>query len=187
MIIHLWSKVLEQMPGAQLLLQAAAYDDPDIVRYFQASFEKYGIHRGRIQCAGTLPFEQYLQLHHQIDIMLDTQPWTGHTTSCHALWMGVPILTLEGSRHASRIGQRLMQALDLQEWVAKDHQDYVQKAMQLSQDRHALDKLRQSMRERILKSGISDKKQYVYSLEKVYRQLWTAWCEQKSRTGVWTV
>jgi len=187
MIIHLWSKVLEQMPGAQLLLQAAAYDDPDIVRYFQASFEKYGIHRGRIQCAGTLPFEQYLQLHHQIDIMLDTQPWTGHTTSCHALWMGVPILTLEGSRHASRIGQRLMQALDLQEWVAKDHQDYVQKAMQLSQDRHALDKLRQSMRERILKSGISDKKQYVYSLEKVYRQLWTAWCEQKSRTGVCTV
>jgi len=180
-IIKLWSKVLAQIPESQILLQAAAYDDPDIVRYFQSCFEKYGIKRHRVQCMGTLPFEQYLKLHHQIDIMLDTQPWTGHTTSCHALWMGIPVLTLAGKRHASRIGQRLMLALNLPEWVAKDHQDFVKKAVQFAMDRNGLDILRQNMRTRILESGISDRKQYVHSLEQVFRQLWLEWCKNNGK------
>jgi len=179
MIIQLWSKVLGQIPESKILLQAAAYDDPDIVKYFLACFEKYGIKRHRIHCFGTLPFEQYLRLHHQIDIMLDTQPWTGHTTSCHALWMGIPILTLAGNRHASRIGQRLMHAINLPDWIARDHEDFVKKAVQFAKDRKGLDSLRRNMRTRINESGISNKKQYVHSLEKVLRQLWMKWCEKK--------
>jgi predicted O-linked N-acetylglucosamine transferase (SPINDLY family) len=176
MIIKLWSKVLEQIPESKILLQAAAYDDPDIVRYFQTCFEKNGIKRDRVQCVGALPFEQYLKMHHKIDIMLDTQPWTGHTTSCHALWMGIPILTLSGNRHASRIGQRLMLALNMPEWVALDHHDFVKKAVLFAKDRNGLDILRKNMRTRILESGISDRKQYVHSLEKIFRQLWIEWC-----------
>jgi predicted O-linked N-acetylglucosamine transferase (SPINDLY family) len=177
-IIQLWSKVLLQVPESNILLQASAYDDPDIVRYFQASFERYGIRRNRVKCIGTLPFEQYLQLHHQVDIMLDTQPWTGHTTSCHALWMGVPILTLSGDRHASRIGQRLILALDLPEWIARDPQDFVEKAVHLTKHLSDLNKLRKNMRNRIIESGISNRPQYVHSLEKAFRQLWILWCNK---------
>jgi len=175
--IQLWSKVLAQIPESKILLQAAAYDDPDIVRFFQSCFEGYGIKRHRIQCVGSLPFEQYLNLHHQIDFMLDTQPWTGHTTSCHALWMGIPILTLSGKRHASRIGQRLMHALNLPEWIAMDHQDFVKKAVQFSRNPKKLDIIRKNMRNRIIESGLSNRKQYANSLEKVFRKLWISWCE----------
>jgi predicted O-linked N-acetylglucosamine transferase (SPINDLY family) len=178
-IIQLWSKVLLQIPESKILLQASAYDDPDIVRYFQTCFEKYGIKNHRVVCIGTLPFEQYLKLHHQIDIMLDTQPWTGHTTSCHSLWMGVPILTLSGIRHASRIGQRLILALDLPEWIARDHHDFVKKAVHLTKHLNELNTLRQSMRHRIIESGISNRSQYVHSLENTFRQLWVSWCNDK--------
>ena len=179
MIIKLWSTVLSQIPESKILLQAAAYDDPDIVRYFQSCFEKYGIKKSRIQCIGKLPFEQYLRLHHQIDMMLDTQPWTGHTTSCHALWMGIPILTLAGNRYASRIGQRLNHALNLPEWIAKDHDDYVKKAVQFSKDRKRLESLRKNMRTRIRESGISHQTQYVNSLEYAFRKLWVNFCETR--------
>jgi predicted O-linked N-acetylglucosamine transferase (SPINDLY family) len=178
-IIQLWSKVLLQIPESKILLQASAYDDPDIVRYFQTCFEKYGIKRHRVKCIGTLPFEQYIKLHHQIDIMLDTQPWTGHTTSCHALWMGIPILTLAGTRHASRIGQRLLLALDLKEWIARDHQDFVEKAVNLTKNLSNLNTLRKNMRNRIIESGISNRSQYVHSLEKAFSQLWVSWCNEK--------
>jgi len=180
--IKLWSNVLANIPRSKILLQAAAYDDPDIVRYFQSCFEKYGIKRHRIQCVGTLPFKQYLKLHHQIDIMLDTQPWTGHTTSCHALWMGIPILTLAGKRHASRIGQRLLHAINLQDWIAENTQEFVKKAVLFSQDYHALNTLRKNMRSRINTSDISNRKQFVDSLEKVLRQLWVTWCTKGHRT-----
>jgi len=179
MIIKLWSNVLLEVPESKLLLQASAFDDPDIVSYFHSCFETYGIKRQRIQCVGKLPFEHYLKLHHQIDIMLDTQPWTGHTTSCHALWMGIPILTLSGNRHASRIGQRLMLALDLPEWIASDHQAFVKKAVQFSKDPNSLNTLRMNMRNRITESGISNQKQYVDSLEHVFRSLWIFWCEKR--------
>jgi predicted O-linked N-acetylglucosamine transferase (SPINDLY family) len=182
-IIKLWSDVLLEIPESRLLLQAASYDDPDIARYFQSSFVKYGIAKHRIQCVGTLPFEHYLKLHHQIDIMLDTQPWTGHTTSCHALWMGIPILTLAGNRHASRIGQRLMTALNLSEWIAKDYQTFVKKAIQFSRDRTCLNTLRMNMRNRIIESGISNKKHYVNSLEHVYRNIWINWCKKRGSRG----
>jgi predicted O-linked N-acetylglucosamine transferase (SPINDLY family) len=176
-IIGLWSKVLAQIPESKILLQAAAYDDPDIARFFQSCFEEHGINRHRIQCIGSLSFEQYLKLHSMIDFMLDTQPWTGHTTSCHALWMGIPILTLSGNSYSSRIGQRLMHAINLSEWIANDHQTYVKKAVQFSRNPKYLDAIRKTMRTRIMESGLSNRKQYARSLEQVFRKLWIAWCE----------
>jgi len=177
MAIALWSNILVQKPDASLLLQASAYNDPDIVRYFQSRFESYGIDKNRIKCMGKLPFPQYLKLHDQIDIMLDTFPWTGHTTACHALWMGIPTLTLEGTRHASRIGARLMRALDLHEWVATDHQSFIEKAVRLTNNTQNLQLLRKNMRKRILQSGISQKRNFTQSIENTFRQIWQKWCQ----------
>ncbi|MBF0450142.1 MAG: tetratricopeptide repeat protein [Candidatus Magnetomorum sp.] len=180
-VVKLWSSVLRQIPAASLLLQAAAYDDPDIVRHFQSCFEKYGVSSNRVQYMGRLPFDHYLRLHHQIDIMLDTFPWTGHTTSCHALWMGIPILTLEGNRHASRIGQCLMKALGLPEWIAMDHQSFIEKAYDFSQKIKELDKIRVNLRNRVLQSMISHKKTYAQSLENTFRKIWSQWCHEQRR------
>jgi predicted O-linked N-acetylglucosamine transferase (SPINDLY family) len=178
-VIRLWADILNQLPDASLMLQAAAYDDPDIVRYFQSCFESHGVSNKRTRFIGTLPFDHYLRRHHHIDIMLDTFPWTGHTTSCHALWMGIPTLTLEGNRHSSRIGTCLMKALGLDDWVAKDHQSFIKKAIDFSKDLESLNTIRTTMRKRILESSISNKKTYARALENTFRNVWCKWCEKQ--------
>ncbi|KPA15717.1 TPR repeat-containing protein [Candidatus Magnetomorum sp. HK-1] len=180
-VILLWSNVLKQVPDSNMMLQAAAYDDPDIVRYFQSCFENHGISKNRVKCVGTLPFDHYLRLHHHIDIMLDTFPWTGHTTSCHALWMGIPILTLKGNKHSSRIGQCLMNALDMPEWIADDHDSFVEKAHRFSQDFNKLNKIRAYLRNQILKAKISNKQTYAQSLENTFRNIWQHWCDEQRK------
>jgi len=178
-VIRLWADVLRQIPDSDIIFQAAAYDDPDVVRYFQSCFEHYGIHSNRMKYIGKVPFDHYLKLHNTIDIMLDTFPWTGHTTSCHALWMGIPILTLDGNRHSSRIGKCLMNALGLSEWVARDQQAFIKNAHDFSQQIESIDKIRKGLRKRILKSTISHKQKYVQSLENTFRNVWEKWCEEQ--------
>ena len=180
-VIKLWSKVLIEIPDASLLLQAAAYDDPDIVRYFQTCFEKYGIFKKRLKFIGKLSFDHYLKLHHNIDIMLDTFPWTGHTTSCHALWMGIPILTIKGNKHSSRIGQCLMNALEMPEWIAEDYDSFVKKACHFSKEINDLQRIRACLRNRIQSAKISNRKQYAQLLENTFRNIWYQWCEEQTK------
>src|SRR4029078_2043813 len=97
---------------------------------------------------GRQPMAQYLESHARVDIVLDTIPFNGHTTSCHALWMGVPIVTRVGTHYASRMGLALLKALNLEDLAAHADEDYVRIAAELAGGRRPVAGAGESVRQR---------------------------------------
>ena len=111
-----------------------------------------------------------------MDIGLDPSPYNGTTTTCEALWMGVPVITLAGNVHASRVGASLLSAVGLERYIAGNSQDYQDLASQLASDLHELDGLRRGLRERLEKSILCAQPEFTHTLETAYRSMWQAWC-----------
>ena len=108
----------------------------------------------------------------RVDIGLDPFPYNGTTTTCEALWMGVPVLTLTGNRHASRVGASLLHALDLHGLIAESQTEYVDKAAALAGDLTRLNDLRSGLRERMRRSPLCDAEGFAATIENVYERLW---------------
>ena len=127
--------------------------------------------RSRIICRPYVadPYE-HLQSYHAVDIGLDTFPYCGTTTSCEALWMGVPVVTLTGKRHVERVGFSLMNQLGLTELCASDIEEYISIAIDLSSKLNLLQSYRSQMRNRMLRSPLCDETRIARTLEKVYRE-----------------
>ena len=176
-VIALWSQVLKEVTGSRLLLKGQSFsDEPTRQRVFEA-FGKVGIDANRIEL---LPRNddavKHLSLYDRIDIALDPFPYNGTTTTCEALWMGVPVVTLEGTSHASRVGTSLLHAAGLSELVGQSLEQYVRVAAELANDRDRLASLRASMRSRLEASPLRDEINYTQRLESAYRRMWESWC-----------
>jgi predicted O-linked N-acetylglucosamine transferase (SPINDLY family) len=115
--------------------------------------------------------QDHLATYHQIDIALDTFPYNGATTTCEALWMGVPVVTLVGDRHASRMGLSLLATVGLRELIAYTKAEYVNIAVKLANDLESLQSLRAGLRERMQSSPLMDASIFTGHLEAIYRQL----------------
>lgn len=124
----------------------------------------------------------YLTLHHQVDICLDTFPSNGVTTTCHAAYMGVPTLCLNGDRLASRGAQALMAHLGLNQFIADTPEGYINQAPHLTSHIDELARIRQSLRERFNQSNLAKPEVLALSLENAFRQMWKRWCANKSAT-----
>jgi predicted O-linked N-acetylglucosamine transferase (SPINDLY family) len=120
---------------------------------------------------------EYLELHDEIDIYLDTFPHAGHTTSMDALWMGVPLITLKGQTAVGRGGVFLLANLGLEELIAQTEQEYLEKAVKLAGDLPRLRELRSTLRQRMERSPLMDAPKYARNIESVYRQMWHTWCQ----------
>jgi predicted O-linked N-acetylglucosamine transferase (SPINDLY family) len=112
----------------------------------------------------------------QVDIALDPFPYNGTTTTCDALWMGVPVITLRGDRHAGRVGASLLSHVGLTALIAESLDDYVAKAAALAADLDRLTALRAALRQRLIASPIGDPQGFARTLEGAYRDLWHRWC-----------
>ena len=124
--VALWSRILTTLPGSRLFLKDRAMHDPAHQAEIRNRFKSEGILPERILCAGWQPTDrQHYAAYSHVDLALDPFPYNGTTTTCEALWMGVPVVTLAGSRHAGRVGMSLCQAVGLPELVAQDADDYV--------------------------------------------------------------
>ena len=127
-----------------------------------------------------LPWElsphAHLALYNRIDIALDTFPYHGTTTTCEALWMGVPVITHAGATHASRVGVSLLSNVGLSDFIATSYEDYVEKAVSLTHDLGKLKTLRQELREMMSHSSLTDPKRFTVNLENCYLSIWTDWC-----------
>jgi predicted O-linked N-acetylglucosamine transferase (SPINDLY family) len=134
----------------------------------------------RVEFFELLPRREYLELYHRLDIVLDTFPYNGHTTSLDALWMGVPVVSLAGDAPVSRAGLSQLTNLGLPELVAHSEEDYVRIAAELADDFPRLAQLRATLRHRMENSVLMDAPRFARNVEAAYRSMWQTWCAGQS-------
>ncbi len=155
-VLALWSRVFAAIPNARLLLQSLHGRQPEQVEDMLSRLEQAGIERRRVQIRGSVKRDEYLRSYADVDIVLDTFPYTGGTTTCEALWMGVPTLTLAGDSMISLQGVALLQAAGMPEWIAADFDEYVTRAASFAKDVTKLAVERAAMRARVERSVLFD-------------------------------
>ena len=176
----LWSRLLQSVPGSRLLMVGvSAGENCDRLR---ATFERHGIARGRLEIHGMLDYARYLEQYRQTDIALDSFPYNGGTTTCDALWMGVPVITLAGTYGAARSGVSLLSSVGLHELIAQTPEDYLAIARRLAAEPEALGTLRAGMRGRMRASPLMDGAGFARALEALYRGIWRDWCRARPGT-----
>ncbi|CAN2039400.1 protein O-GlcNAc transferase [Candidatus Magnetomoraceae bacterium gMMP-15] len=175
-ILDLWIKILQKLPNSRFIIQSEPFKDKNISLKFKEFFAQKGISKQRIELAAYSSFYDYLKFHNKIDIILDTFPWNGHTTSCHALWMGIPVITLAGKHHASRLGLSLLSGTGLTDLIANTPKEYINKALNLADNLDNLASIRHKLRCHIISSDLCNGKKFTSNLEAVYRKMWKQWC-----------
>ncbi len=142
-------------------------------------FARHGITRDRLEMRQARVHGcDHLIQYHAIDITLYSFPWNGHATACESLWMGVPVLTLVGDRHSGRMVASALTALGMNDWVAAQPRDYVDRAVCMAKNLEGLSVLRQNLRDKMESSLICDGATFTLALESTYRQMWQTWCAQ---------
>jgi predicted O-linked N-acetylglucosamine transferase (SPINDLY family) len=140
-------------------------------------FRDAGIEEERLSLVAWLSDTSgHLGAYARVDIALDTFPYSGTATTCEALWMGVPVISLAGNRHAARVGVSLLTRVGLTELIAQSPEEYVKLAVELAGDTERLIRLRAGMRERVRNSPLCDAKTFTHTLEQAYREMWGKWC-----------
>jgi protein O-GlcNAc transferase len=176
--VVIWSRILKETPNSRLLLKAKSLFDKGTREYLADLFRQQGITEGRLVFTfHTESYKEHLGLYNEIDIGLDTFPYNGTTTTCEAAWMGVPVITLAGDRHASRVGLSLLTNMGLPELIAKTEDEYIDIAVKLAADTERLQFLRERLRDMMSHSALTDTGQFTLNLENCYRAMWQTYCE----------
>jgi len=171
--LKLWGRVLGNLKQSRLILLTGWGGHR---RRTLEILEKEGVEAGRIKFEEPRPRREYLELYHGLDIVLDTFPYNGHTTSLDALWMGVPVVSLAGKTPVSRAGLSLLSNLGLPEFAARSETEYVRIAEGLSRDLPRLHELRSTLRDRMKSSALMDAPRFARQVEAAYRSIWKRWC-----------
>lgn len=172
-VLQLWAETLKQTPGSRLLLKCPALTDATLREHVSAALQALGIAAERVDLLGHTPTRQaHLALYAKVDIALDTFPYNGTTTTCEALWMGVPVLSLAGERHAGRVGASLLNAAGLTDWLAATPESFISIARSKATDVTGLARLRASLRGQLAASFLCDAAGFVRRLEEGMRQVW---------------
>lgn len=169
------AQVLAAVPGSRLVLKSRPLLIPAVADPVRRRFERAGIDPGRVEMRGWEAVKKdHLAVYGEVDIALDSFPYNGATTTCEALWMGVPVVSLVGDRHAARVGASLLNAMELGDLVARDVGEYVAICARLAGDRARLLDLRLHLRERLQNSPLMDEAGFTRRLERCYLDLWEA-------------
>jgi predicted O-linked N-acetylglucosamine transferase (SPINDLY family) len=177
-VAHIWSRILTAVPGARLVI-AAVPGGRARDRIFEM-FSANGVEPSRLELCGRLPSYEFLALHHKADIALDPFPFSGTTTTCHSLWMGLPVVTLAGKSHVSRVGVSMLTNIGLTRMIANSVDEYVNIASGLAEDLESLRYLRRGLRNRMLNSPLTDARCFTRHLESRFQQIWAGWCSRQN-------
>jgi predicted O-linked N-acetylglucosamine transferase (SPINDLY family) len=175
-VVALWSAVLGAVPGSRLVLKWKSLADAAECERLRRAFAAHGIAPDRLDLRGRSPHPEMLGEYGDVDIALDPFPFCGGLTSCEALWMGVPIVTLPGSRAVSRQTLGFLAQIGLPELAADTRERYVASAAAFAGDLDRLAALRADLRARMAASPLCDGVQFARSLEASYRTMWRTWC-----------
>jgi predicted O-linked N-acetylglucosamine transferase (SPINDLY family) len=171
-----WAAILQRVGGSKLTLKHNNAGDLAAQTFFFKAFESLGIERDRILISPVMPeHRMHLDSYAELDIGLDPFPYNGTTTTMEALAMGVPVLTLEGHTHVSRVGVSLLSRVGLQDWVASSADDYVARAVSHAGDRVSLARLRPELRCRLTSCPLGQPVVFARQIEDAYRAMWRKW------------
>jgi len=170
-MLLLWREILEKVPGSKLILKSKVFGYAYGREYIAKRLSSLGFSVDRVDLRPATA--THMQEYREIDIALDTSPYVGGATTCEALFMGVPVITLEKTRHASRFGYSMLKAIGLEECITATKEDYVMKTIALANDLDRLDELHQGqLREKMLASPLMDPTIYMNDLETAYQKIW---------------
>jgi predicted O-linked N-acetylglucosamine transferase (SPINDLY family) len=179
-MIELWAKILAATAGSRMVVKTRSFSDEPSRQRVAALFRRAGVDPSRLDLRSRTEAQVgHLADYGNIDIELDTFPYNGTTIICESLWMGVPVVTLAGQTHVSRVGLSLLSNVGLQDLAAKTPDDYVRIATGLAGDPKRLMELRATMRQRMLQSPLLNEARFTRGVESVYRMMWQAWCSQR--------
>ncbi|NQV22350.1 MAG: tetratricopeptide repeat protein [Rhodospirillales bacterium] len=179
-VVAVWAQILHAMPDAHLLLKHRSYYDQDTRRRYGEMFTHEGIDPVRITMTGFVDStEGHLAIYNKVDVALDTFPYNGTTTTAEALWMGVPVVTVLGDRHAARVGGSILSHAGLPELIAHDLDEYVALAVEIAGDQNKLKAYRTDLRGRLATSQFLDGPGFTRTLEDTYRRLWRQRSDQR--------
>ncbi len=171
-VLSLWARVLSALPDARLRLQCKQLADVGVRQQLGRQLQSLGIAADRVSMHGPLARDAYLAAHREVDLILDTFPFPGGTTTCEALWMGVPTLTLAGDRLIGLQGASLLAAAGLSDWIARSPDEYVGKALAHAADLPALAALRARLRSQALASPLFDAPRFARHFETALWEMW---------------
>lgn len=171
-VLAAWGRIFLALPEARLRLQSSQLNCPTVRKSLQHRLAQVGIVSERIIMEGHVPREDYLAAYAHVDIILDTFPYPGGTTTCEALWMGVPTLTLAGGTLLARQGASMLTCAGLEDWIASDEDDYVTRALFHATDINRLVRLRSGLRQKVLASPLFDAPRFALHLEDALQKMW---------------
>jgi protein O-GlcNAc transferase len=171
--LQCFAEILRNVEASRLMLKSLALGEEFTRQYLRDFFASQGISTDRLIMLGKDPIPtDHLARYGGVDVALDTFPYNGTTTTCEALWMGVPVVALVGDSHASRVSTSFLTALGLEEFAADTIDRYVTTAAALAGDMGRLEKLRRGMRERMSNSIVMDAARFTRQLEEAYDGMW---------------
>ena len=180
-VLTFWASIMIAVPDSRLLLLTPPGSHRERTR---ETLQKLGIDRLRVEFAGRCAPAEYLTLYQQVDIILDSFPYNGHTTTLDALWMGVPVVSLIGQTAVGRGGLSILSNVGMPELAAQTAEEYIRLAVELANDLPELTKLRTTLRERMQASPLMDAPRFARSIEDAYRSMWQAWCRETTKDPV---
>lgn len=178
-VLYEWRAILEQMPESILVIKNKLCSIKSGREIFIERLKKMTFPIDRVELRPYSP--DYLEQYKEIDVALDTFPYNGGLTTCEALYMGVPVVTLAGKSHGSRFGASILANADVSELIARNPMEYVKKAVQLGKRKELIAGYHAGLREHMLKSALMDSRQYMKEIEECYREAWRIYCETPQR------
>jgi len=180
--LDLWASLLARVENSRLILIGRGGADERTVAAIHARFEEKGVGPERLELFEALPVLEYFDTYNKADLCLDPFPFNGGTTGFDSIWMGVPFVSLRGEALHSRAGSNILKYVGLESFIADSEAAYIETAANLTRDLDALRAARQGLRERMLASPLMDAKGFARGLERVFRDMWRTWCDNRGKT-----
>jgi protein O-GlcNAc transferase len=178
-IAALGARILERVPGSRLRIMAISGAAAE--RHMRDLFARCGVRANQLEILPRVSFDEYLAAFSRVDVALDTFPYHGATTTCFSLWMGLPVVVLEGTTHASRADVSMLNNVGLPQFIGKTGDEYVDIAARLAADLPQLAELRANLRGMMARSPNADGRACARNLERAFREMWVEWCRKSEK------
>jgi protein O-GlcNAc transferase len=179
--IEVWLEILSRVPASRLVV--LAYRGGHAERNLHARARAHGIEPSRVEVFEKCSTPDFLKWQQRADIALDPFPFNGHTTTCDSIWMGVPVVMLEGDAYVSRFGGSVLANVGLNDLIAHNTDEYIDIAVGLASELPRLERLRDTLRQRMADSPLMDYAGFTRNLESAYRKMWVDWCDRRQTIG----